>query len=78
MKLATNTDVAEFDPEQQDTLLAEMQKTALADFEAAATLAERATAACAFADVAQARNNLVDAVESARHLSSIRRQFSKS
>lgn len=75
MKLSTPTDVAEFEPEQQDALLAEMQKAALADFEAAATLTERASAVRAFADAAQARNNLADAVTLARIVSESRARF---
>jgi hypothetical protein len=60
MKFSTDTDVAAFVPEQQDALLAEMQAEALRGFQAAATLADRATATATFAQAAQARLSLVE------------------
>ena len=67
MKLATKTDITEFDPEQQDALLAEMQRQALADFESAATVAERGLATRAFADATAARSGLAESVARIRH-----------
>jgi hypothetical protein len=60
MKFSTNTDVSLFDAEGQDALLAEMQQQALIDFQAAATIADRASATAAFAHATKARETLLD------------------
>ncbi len=67
MSLPVNTDVATFDCEQQDAILAEMQSNALAAYRAAASLADRAAATQMFADAAQARCALKPFVGALRH-----------
>jgi hypothetical protein len=67
MKFQTPTDVKDFDPEQQDTLLAEMQAEAIAMFSVSEkTFADRTAAASLFAEAAKARTALQGAVAGAR------------
>lgn len=66
MKLTANTDVSEFDAEQQDALLAEMQRAMLDEFQSASTLAERAQAVSGFASAATARHGFVDEIRTSR------------
>jgi hypothetical protein len=58
--MKTNEDVTEFDYEQQDAILAEMQAAALVIFKGAGTAADCASAVTAFARAAKARESLND------------------
>lgn len=66
MSFAENIDISSFDYEQQDALLAELQRQALRDFKAAASVADRAHATAAFAQAAKARRELDDVLGARR------------
>jgi hypothetical protein len=58
-----STDLRKFDPEQQDLLLAEMQRDSLNLVQNAAALADRESAKVAFAAITNARARLVNKIE---------------
>ena len=55
MKFSTDTDVSKFDPEQRDSLLAEMEQQLTRDWREASNIADRKNAAEGLAAVTQAR-----------------------
>jgi hypothetical protein len=74
MKLESDTDIVDFNPEQQDALLAEMQRDALRVFRSAVTIADRANATTAFADASRARLELVDFIGERRRSRMLQRR----
>ncbi len=67
-----NQEVDQFDPEQQDRILGQMQKQALHDFHSAASIAERGHATSAFADAARAREQLMEVVSARRRRATVK------
>lgn len=66
MSFSENTDISSFSYEDQDALLAEMQRQALRDFRQAASVADRAHATTAFAQAAKARQKLAGIIGARR------------
>ncbi len=56
------SDLSKFDCEEQDTILAGMQRSAQRDFAEATSIADRASATAAFADASRARRDLVELI----------------